>query len=123
MCNLEFVRKEVLSEKKIRNVYKSKISFIKLCEKVIQLPEYKKTKIRVTIEGAEMEPDERITLDSFDEIKKIAEKSRVSMILFRGIYNKKEVNIIVDADLEKLIITADDSKVMEDIRGRLEEEI
>lgn len=123
MCNLEFVRKEVISEEKIRNVYKSKISFIKLCEKVTKLPEYKKTKIRVTIEGAEMEPDERITLDSFDEIKKIAEKSRISMILFRGIYNKKEVNIIVDADLEKLIITADDSKVMEDIRGRLEEEI
>lgn len=123
MCNLEFVRKEVISEEKIRNVYKSKISFIKLCEQVTKLPEYKKTKIRVTIEGAEMEPDERITLDSFDEIKKIAEKSRISMILFRGIYNKKEVNIIVDADLEKLIITADDSKVMEDIRGRLEEEI
>lgn len=123
MCNLEFVRKEVISEEKIRNVYKSKISFIKLCEKVTKLPEYKKTKIRVTIEGAEMEPDERITLDSFDEIKKIAEKSRISMILFRGIYNKKEVNIIVDADLEKLIITADDSKVMEEIRGRLEEEI
>ena len=89
MCNLEFVRKEVISEEKIRNVYKSKISFIKLCEKVTKLPEYKKTKIRVTIEGAEMEPDERITLDSFDEIKKIAEKSRISMILFRGIYNKK----------------------------------
>lgn len=123
MCNLEFVRKEVISEEKIRNVYKSKISFIKLCEKVTKLPEYKKTKIRVTIEGAEMEPDERITIDSFDEIKKIAEKSRISMILFRGIYNKKEVNIIVDADLEKLIITADDSKVMEDIRGRLEEGI
>lgn len=116
----ELFRTEPLSHGRIRKLYKNAGSSLACCKAIMQLLDFKKQKIRVTIHGEEMQPDRRVNAKSFAEIAEYSETSDISSCFFSGIFKGKEMNIVVDFSLKKLCVISDDETIVVEIEKQME---
>ncbi len=118
---IDLLRTESLSGKRTRNSYKLSGSPVDYCKKIMSLAGFSHDKVRLTLEGEEMQPDKKVLISSFTELIPFAKKSNISSCLFKGSYHGNPVDIVVDYGLKTLNVVAEDSKVVESIKKELEE--
>lgn len=121
MGMIDLLRKESLSGKRMRNVYKIGGSPVDFCGKLMNINGFSKDKVRLTIEGEEMKPDKKVIISSFAELLPFTKKSNVSSCLFKGLYNGEPVEILVDFGMKMLNVVAEDTKAVDMIKKALED--
>ena len=120
LIKMDLFRAESLSGKRTRWSYKLIDSPIDWCEKIMTLADFNPNKVRLTIEGEEMQPDKRVIVSSFAELLSFTKKYNISSCLFKGSYHGNPVDIVVDFGLKTLYIVAEDSECIESIiKGEL----
>lgn len=117
---IDLFRTESLSGNRIRSSYKISGSPNNYCEKLMNLAGFSRDKVRLTLEGEEMQPDKKVMISSFAELLPFTKKSNISSCLFKGSYHGNPVDIVVDYGLKTLNVVAEDSKTVELVKKELE---
>lgn len=120
MCTLDLFSSEKLSGKRILNSYIISDSPIEYCKKIIDMPEFKPSEIRLSLEGEEMQPNRRFLVSSLDELINLSKNEIVDSCVFEGSYNGEEAGICVDYGLMMINVVSEDSEVIEAIKKNLE---
>lgn len=122
MSFLKLFRTENLSDDKISCSYTSDCSSIDSCRAVCELEGFLINVIRVTIAGEEMKPDKRIKVIGFSELLEKEKNNNISSCLLKGVFDKNEVEIVVDFDTDKIKIISNSLDIIGKIKDRLEEQ-
>ena len=115
LTRLDLFRAESLSGKRKRWSYKLSDLPIDWCKKIMTLADFNPNKIRLTLEGEEMQPDKKVMISSFAELLSFEQKFDISSCLFKGSYHGNPVGIVVDFGLKMLTVVAEDSECIESI--------
>lgn len=116
----DLFRSETLSGKRIRNSYKISGSPIEYCKKIINMPGFNQSKIRLNIEGEEMQPNRKVLISSLGDLIRLSKEENISSCTFKGTYNGKPADIVVDYGLKMINVVSEDSKIIETITRNLE---
>jgi len=116
----ELLRSENLSGDRTRSCYKISQSPVDLSKKVMGLSEFGIDKIRLTIDGEEMQPDKKVLITSVVELLSIHEKCSISSCSFKGTYGGENVEMVVDYGLKMFNIVTEDSSIIQSIIKDLE---
>lgn len=116
----DFFRSENLSEKRIRNSYKINGSSFECCKNIMNLEEFVQDKVRLTLEGEEMQPDKKVRISLFSELLSFNAASKISSCLFQGMFQGKPIDIVVDYGLKTLNVVSEDLALIEAFKKELE---
>lgn len=122
MTFLKLFRTEKLSGDKISCTYISDCSSIESCRAVCELEGFLINLIRVTIAGEEMKPDKRVKVIGFSELLEKEKTDSISSCLLKGVFEKNEVEIVIDFDTDKVKIISNSLAIIRNIEDRLEEQ-
>ena len=112
MNNLYLIRIESLSKNRKRFIYKIEKGYIyEYCRRIFNFREIYFEKIRLTLEGEELQPNKKVFIYSFEEFILYNLDYNVSSCLFKGEYFKNLVEILIDFETESLNIVVDNNNV------------
>lgn len=108
MKYFKLIKTELLSNHRVREVYKNMASSLFCCEVLMQCTDFKINKVRITLHNDEMQPDIRKNIKKFSEIVNFSKQFEISSCFFSGTFNEKNIDIVIDFSLNNIYMVAEE---------------
>lgn len=108
MKYFKLIKTELLSNHRVREVYKNMVSSLFCCEVLMQCTDFKINKVRISLHNDEMQPDIRKDIKKFSEIVNFSKQFEISSCFFSGTFNEKNIDIVIDFSLNNIYMVAEE---------------
>ena len=122
MSILELSKNKFL-DPRYRFVFKNKVAPLNSCKAIIEYDNFQKEKVVLRIHGEDMLPDIKKKVNSFSDISESADNSDIATCLFKIIFKNTQADILVDFDFKEIVIVADSTALIDEIKIILEEKL
>ena len=97
--------------------FKNNISSLDCCRIIMQISDFNKERVEVTMAGEVMQPNIIAGVKSFLEIAELAESNYILWCLFCGKFRNSPVELVVEFDFKRVRLISENELVLKEIEA------